>query len=251
MLILTAAVRPHPQVLEPSTAFPPENSGITARGDTDDVGFGTLWSLKAFPLDGGHLTGVEQFVSSTSGSVENGNGVEIEINHPGLLLSDESSNRSGEENIISQSNACDQRSNSLKSRRLRNRNPGQKLPSSCPANPIGRNPPAEQQIKPDNDPLGTDNWEPNEGKNIPVDVPEFIFPTKGKDYTGTSTIPKMNSEICPPERLYPMCADDKAIQAVPEGIEHLFTEVRYMLNPAYACTSPCWISCSYHRRDKK
>ena len=251
ILILAAAVRPHPQVPEPSTAFPLENSGIKAPGDTEDIGFGTPWSLKAFPLDGDQLTGVEQFLSSTSGSVEKGNGVEIEINHPEILLSDVSSNGSGEENIISQSNACDQRSNSPKSRRLRNRNPGQKLPSLCSANPIEKNPPSVQQIKPDNDPSGTDNGESNEGKNIPVDVPEFIIPTEGKDFMGTSTIPKENPEICPPERLYPLCADDNAISAVPEGIEYLFTEVRYMLSPAYACTSPCWIPCSYHRRDKK
>lgn len=251
ILLLTAAVRPHPQVPlpssgEPPAAFPLENSRITAREDTEDVGFGTPRSLKSFSLDGG-LSGVEQFLSSTSGSTDNGDSVEMRINYPGILPLDESSNRSGEENMISQSNACDQRSNSLKSRRLRNRNPGQKLPSSCLANPIERNSPSEPQIKPGIEQSGTDNRELNEEKNIPVDVPVFENPTKGKDYMGTSTKTEANLEICPPERVYPLCADDQAISAMPEG----FTQVTYMLYPAFACTSPRWIPCSYHRRDDK
>lgn len=252
ILLRTTAVRSHPQVPlpssgEPPAAFPLENSEIMLREDSEDVGLGTPRSLKAFPL-GGSPSGVEQFLSSTSGGTDNGNDVELRINHPGILPSDEISNRGGEGNLITQSIECDQGSNSFKSRRLRNR---QELPSSCLANPIERNSPSEPQIEPDKGQSGAGNRELNEGKNIPVDVPDFDIPTEGKDYMGTSTTTTPNSEICPPERLYPVCADDKAIIAMPEGIAHLFTQVTYMLNPAYACTSPRWIPCTYHRRDEK
>lgn len=147
------------------------------------------------------------------------------------------SNSSGEENITSPSNACDQRFSSLKSPHLRNRDPGQEHPS-CLANPIDRNSPSEPQIEPDKVKLGAGNRELNQGKNIPVDVPDFDFPTKEKDYMGTSTTTRANSEICPPEREYPLCADDKAISAVPEGVARLFAQVTYMLFPAYACCLP-------------
>lgn len=256
ILFLTTAVRPHPQVPlpssgEPPAAFPLENSGIMLREDSEDVGFGTPGSLKASPLDGSP-SGVEQFLSSTSGgTTANGNGVELRINHPEILPSDEISNMSGEGNLISQSNTCDQRSNGFKSRRLRNRNPDQELPSSCLANPIERNSPSDPQAEPNKGQSGAGNRELNEGKNIPVDVPDFDFPTEGKDFMGTSTKTTANPEICPPERLFPLCADDKAITAMPEELAHLFTQATYMLNPAYACTSPRWISCSYHRRNEK
>lgn len=212
------------------------------REDTEDVGFGTPRSLQAFALDGSP-SGVERFLSSTSGSTDNGKGGVLRINHPGILPSDEISNSSGEGDLISQSNACDQSSNSFKSRRLRNRNPGQELPSSCPANPIERNSPSEPQIGPDKGQSGAGNRELNEGKNTPVDVPDFNLQTEGKDSMGTSTLSTANPELCPPERLFPVCADDKAIVAIPEGLAHLFTQVTYMLNPAYACTwDPLWLS---------
>lgn len=251
ILFLTTAVRPHPQVPlpssgEPLAAFPLENSGIMLRKHSEDVGFGTPRFLKAFPLDGSP-SGVEQFLSSTSGGNDNGNGVELRINHPGIVPSDQISNRSGEGNLISQSNACDQRSDGFKSRRLRNRNP----PSSCLANPIERNTSSEPQTEPDKVQSGAGDRELNEEKSIPVDVPDFDFPIKGKDYMGTSTKATENPEICPPERPYPVCADDQAIIAMPEELAHLFTQVTYMLNPAYACTSPRWIPCSYHRRNEK
>lgn len=253
LLFLTTAVRPHPYVPlpssgEPPAVFPLENSGIMLREDTEHVGFGTPRSLQAFPLDGS-LSGVERFLSSTSGSTDNG--AELRINHPGILPSDEISNSSGEGDLISQSNACDQSSNSFKSRRLRNRNPGQELPSSCIANPIEGNSPSEPQIEPDKGQSDAGNRELNEGKNIPVDVPDFNSPTEGKDYMGTSTKTTANSELCPPERLYPVCADDEAIIAMPEGIADLFTQVTYMLSPAYACKSLRWIPCGYLRRDEE
>lgn len=250
ILLLTAAVRSHPQAplpssVEPPAAFPLESSGITARKDTEEVGFGTPQFLKAIPLDGG-LTGVDPFLSSTSGSTGNGNVVELRINQARILHSDEISNSSGEENLISQSNVCDQGSNSLKSRRLRNRNPGQELPSSCLTNPIERNSQSEPQIEPDKERLGAGSRELNQGKNIPVDVPDFDFPTEGKGY-----MPTMNSNICPPEKLYPLCADDEAISVMPEEMAYLLQETTYMLYPAYACTFPIGSPCSCHRRDKK
>lgn len=45
-------------------------------------------------------------------------------------------------------------------------------------------------------------------------------------------------EICPPERSYPLCAEDEAISDVPAELAALFTYVTYWLDPAYACTSP-------------
>lgn len=217
------------------------------REDTEDVGFGTPRSLQAFALDGSP-SGVERFPSSTSGSTDNGKGGVLRIDHLGILPSDEISNSSGDGDLISQSNACDQSPNSFKSRRLRNRNPGKEL-LSCPANPIERNSPSEPQIGPDKGQAGAGNRELNEGKNTPVDVPDFNFQTEGKDSMGTSTLSTANRELCPPERLFPVCADDKAIVAMPEVLVHFFTQVTYMLNPAYACTYPRWIPCGYLRRD--
>lgn len=161
------------------------------------------------------------------------------LENSGFLLQDTEDVGFGsiEGNLISQSNACNQRSNSFKSRRLRNRNPSQKLPSSCLVNPIETNSQSEPQIEPDKEQSGVGNRELNEGENNPMDVPIFDFRTEGKD----STTPTANSELCPPERIFPACADDNAIIAMPEGVGDLFTQVTYMLYPAYACTSPRWL----------
>lgn len=177
ILLLTATVRPHPQVPLPSSGEPPAAFMLQ---DTEGVGFGSV-----------------------------------------------------ERNLISQ---CDQSSNSFKSRRLRNRNPGQKLPSSCLANPTERNSQSEQQIEPDKEQSDPGNGELNEGKNDPLDVPIFTLPTMGSSTTSTA-----NPELCPTERLYPVCADDQAIIAMPQGTEHLFPYLTYMLHPAYACKSPRWL----------
>ena len=254
ILLLTTFVRPHPQLPlpssgEPPAAFPIENNGFTTRDDTgtafpfEDVAFGTSKTPKVFPLNG-DPTGVEQFLSSTSaGSINYADGSEMSINHPELVpSSDQSSTRSGDENMItSQSNACDPRSSHTltSERRLRNRDPGQELPSWCNANPNERNIPSEPQTVPGQQPAGTGNRELNEEGKVTVDVPTLDSPSAESDYTGSSTKTRANLEICPPERSYPLCAEDEAISDVPAELAALFTYVAYLLSPAYACTSPC------------
>lgn len=204
VLSILLPVRPHPQLPLPSSGEPPrtfplENSRITTRDDTgtvfpfEDLGFGTSQTPKVFPLNG-DPTGVEQFLSSTSaGSTNYGDASEMSINHPGLLPSaDESSSRSGDENMItSQSNACNPRSShtNTSGRRLRNRDPGQELPSWCNANPNERNVPSEPQTVPGQQPAGTGNRELNEGGKIPVDVPTPDLPSAE---SGTSTKTRAN-----------------------------------------------------------
>lgn len=137
-----------------------------------------------------------------------------------------SSARSGDGNIISQSNACNQ--NTLKSRRrLRNRHPGQEVPSWCSTNPNQIKSPSEQPTVPGQQQgAGTSNRELNEGSKIPVDVPTADSPTEESGYTGT-TETRANLEVCPSDRFYPLCADDKAISAAPAvrdfyGIYHVY-----------------------------
>lgn len=249
IFLLTTIVRPHPQLQlpssgEPPAAFPLENSGITAREDTttdfplEDVEIGSPQPLQAFGLNGGPPTAVEQFLSSTSsGSTDHGDGGEMSINDPGLFPSaDESSARSGDGNIISQSNACNQ--NTLKSRRrLRNRHPGQEVPSWCSTNPNQIKSPSEQPTVPGQQQgVGTSNRELNEGSKIPVDVPTADSPTEESGYTGT-TETRANLEVCPSDRFYPLCADDTAISAAPAEFGVFMGYTTYMLDPAYACTS--------------
>ncbi|MCJ1347000.1 hypothetical protein MMC31_005220 [Peltigera leucophlebia] len=249
ILLLTTVVCTHPQLPlpssgEPPTAFPLDNSGITSREDTpttfpfEDAGFGDPQSLKVVPLSWGP-NGIEQFLSSTSsGSTNYRDGGEMSINHPGPLPSaDESSTKSGNE--ISQNNACDQRpNNTLKSRRrLRNRDSGQEIPSWCSTNPNDRNSPSKTQTTPGQQPAGTGDRKLDDGGKIPVDVPTLDSPNEESDYTGTSTKTRANLEMCPPDRIYPVCADDEAISASSAALNVFFAYTTYMLNPAYACRS--------------
>lgn len=253
ILLLSTFVRPHPNLPLPSSgkppaAFPLENSGVTAQDDTgtafpfEDIAFGTFKTPKVFPLNGDPI-GIEQFSSSISaGSINYGDGSELSINHPGLVpSSDQSSTRSDDGNMkTSQSNACDPRSSHTLTpgRRLRNRDPGQELPSLCNANPNEKNIPSEPQTVLGQQPAGTGNRDLNDGGKAPVDVPTFDLPSAESDYTGTSTEARANLEICPPERMYPLCADDGAVRDEHAEIAAFFTYVTYSLNPAYACMSP-------------